>query len=361
MNIKPVSSPHAIGAEIKTTNNSAAREKAMAAFMKGAEEQSKPAQAIVQNQNAIQPEEMSVVVPKVEAKTEEESDASTTAESSQAVTETQPPKEESTEAEDPALAKQYAQLARAEKALRAKQLQQNQELSKREAEIEAREKALAAKDAQYNQGYISKDILKNNPLRALAEAGISYDDITNQILNTQNVDPRTEATISELKAEIQALKQQNEESSKQRQSEQEKQYKQAVAQIRRDVQRLVDANDDFETIKATGSYDDVVELIEQTYKDEGYIMTNEEAAKMVEDYLIEEALKITKINKIKSKLNLGTGKVETKEVKTQDTQGQQKQQEAPKMKTLTNDAAVNTRPLSAKERAIAAFNGQKVR
>lgn len=353
MKLVPVASRHAVGADIAPTNNNAAKDRAVNAFMSGKAPAPAQAQEMpVINPSAVSPEEMTAVKPKT-------SDEIPTTESSQVVTETQAPTEEPTTPEDPIAAKQYAQLARQEKALRAKQLQQNQAFAKREAELKAREEALNAKDSQYNQGYISKDDFAKNPLKYLTEAGHTYDALTQQMLDHGALDPRVEAHISKLEAKIAQLEQSNEKAMQQRKEEADNSYKQAVAQIKRDVTKLVDTDETYETIKATGSYDDVVELIEKTYQEDGVLLTNDEAAQMVEDYLIEEAMKITKIGKIKSKLNLGT-KTETESNKQQTQKPKtEQQQDAPKMKTLTN-AVTASRPLSARERAIAKFKGEKV-
>lgn len=355
MKLTHVASPNAIQQPVSNASERTA--KAIAAFNnKGSVPPAAPKeQPIVQNANAVQPEEMTAIkAPSIKA----QGDESTELESIQEVIEETQPKEETKPEEDPVLSKQFAQLARQEKALRAKQMQQDQVFKQKEADLKAREDALASKDAQYQSGYLSKDSIKANPLLALTQANVSYDDLTQQILNQQALDPRVEATISELKAEIKALKDGEASNRKLAQENETKQYDNAVNQIRVDVKRLVEKNpEEYETIAKTGSIEDVVDLIKETYKKDGVLLTNEEAAQEVENYLIEETVKLHNINKIKSRIQ----KAQT--VKTPVTEKKQvteepKQQQQPTMKTLTN-AASASRPLSARERAIAAFKGQK--
>lgn len=106
----------------------------------------------------------------------------------------------------------------------------------------------------------------------------------------------------------------------------------------------------FETIKQTNSVSDVVDLITATYEKDGILLSVEEAAKEVEDYLVDEAMKLTRIGKIKQRLAAST----TAKVSQEQTPAPKKQTQ---MKTLTN-AASTTRQLSAKERAILAFRGE---
>jgi hypothetical protein len=65
---------------------------------------------------------------------------------------------------------------------------------------------------------------------------------------------------------------------------------------------------------------------------------------MVEDYLVEEALKVAKISKISKKLQPAA-------------QPAAEPIKQPAAKTLTNAMGTN-RPLSAKERAVLAFEGK---
>lgn len=355
MNIKPVASKHEIGANIKTTSNTNARDRALSILTGNAQAKqehtpdlsalmgNQQAQQVVANQNNIAPEEMSAIAPQAV----DNLDTQTSSEPKEV---TEAPAEEPKQ--DPVLSRQFAQLARQEKALRAKQQQQDQALRQRESDLKAREDAIAAKDQSYKSDYLSKADIKRNALRALAESGVSYDEVTQQILSQSNTDPRVESLISELKAEIQDLKSGMTKRDQTYADDQKTSYENAKRQILSDTKSLVAQDPEFETIKATNSYNDVVELIEETYKKDGILMTVEEAAKEVEDYLVNEAIKITQISKIKSKLQASTA-ARTEKEKTQQSQA------ATPMKTLTN-ATSASRPMSARERALAAFKGQKI-
>ncbi len=72
---------------------------------------------------------------------------------------------------------------------------------------------------------------------------------------------------------------------------------------------MVNSDPQFETIKATESVQDVVELIESTFHEgldddhpKGTVLTVEEAAQIVEDYLADEAEKLARLSKIQKRL-----------------------------------------------------------
>lgn len=258
--------------------------------------------------------------------------------------------------EDPALSAQFAKLARQEKQLRMKQQQQDQSLRAREAAIAAKEQELTAKGQEYSPDrFVPRDRIKQNALEVLAEAGISYDELTQQILNQPQTDPRTNAEIKALRAELQAIRDDAKKGVEQNTQAQQAQYQQAVKQIETEARQLIKVDPAYEMVKATNSVRDVVELIEQTFQKDGILLSVEEAAQQVEDYLFEEAEKLTKIDKIKKRIAQNASKSE-QSTTAQTAQSQGTKQPQP-MKTLTN-ASASTRTLSGRERALLAFKGE---
>lgn len=262
-----------------------------------------------------------------------QSEQPVTTEATESTIEATAPKEE-------ALSPKFAALARKEKALRAQA-----------QAIKAREEAFKASEATYSQKYVDKEKLKSNPMEVLSELGLSYDDLTNLVLNSNSTQS---PEISELKKELQALKDEQLQIKTGAQKSQEAAYEQALTQIRNEAKLLVDSNEAYETIKETNNYEAVVELIKETFDSEGTLLTVEDAATQVEEYLMENALKMAQLRKIKAKLNPPAKPEEEKQ------QAPQKQQ--PQMKTLTSAvSAQTTRGHSEKERiarAMLAFQGK---
>lgn len=262
-----------------------------------------------------------------------------------------------TKAPEEPLSSQYAVLARKEKALRAK----DQQLRAREAAVKAKEESKSslepAKPSFDESKYISRDKLASDPFSALAELGISYDQLTNLALNAPK--PEEIAVNNEIKAlrdELKSLRGEQETARKSFQEQQEQSYKQAIDQMKHETKTLVTRDPSFEMIRSTGSVSDVVELIEETFSKgmgseypKGTLLSVEEAAQMVEDYLTEEATKISRIKKVQERLRPA--------VNTAPARKSEPTKQSQPLKTLTNSVGTS-RQLSARERALLAFEGK---
>lgn len=331
----------------KSTPESVRTAKAVAAFSKGQSSYDKPSMAQehpVLNPNTVSVEELGAI----KVQPIEETDKNVTMESTEETVETPiAPKVDPKQQE-------FDKLARQERVFRAKIQQQEQALKSREAAIAAREAELTAKNTEYTSDrYVSLEDFKTDPLAVMAKTGLSYDQLTEQLLNQPQRDPRMEATIKKLEAKIQSLESANETSQKTYQEREEANYQAAVKQISQDAKALVKADPiAYEAIFKTGSVRDVVELITETYNKDGIVLSVEEAAQQVEEYLVEEGFNtVSKIDKIKKRMQANAQSAASE--KTPNPTNKQSQP----MKTLTN-ASSSQRQLSAKERAILAFKGE---
>lgn len=225
------------------------------------------------------------------------------------------------------------------------------QLRKMQQELISEKQRMTQKAQEYETGYIPKSRLKDDFWGVLAEAGIDQESFTQQLINQPNMnDPTTRALMSKLKQ----LEEKQTASERASQDATERQYKQAVQQISNEVKQLVDSNDAYETIKTMAAQDAVVELIEQTFTSTGNLMDIDEAARQVEEYLLNEGRKFTQLKKLQ------------KPTSEQQQQAPNVQQQKPagqnNIKTLTN--AVPTQPAKRmsdkerRERALAAFHGQ---
>lgn len=345
MKTTPIASPHALaptGANVQAQADARAR---AIAKLTGTKTETAP-QAPVSNPTSIAPEEVTAITSQVRE---------TVPESQIIEQQTAPeaPKAD-TSAEDKAkLDNQYQIIARKERQLRAKQQQIENTIKNREEAIKSKEAELAKREQELLSGYISKQKLKSNPLLVLNEEGVTYDDLTQQILNSSPLDPRMEALINKQSEQLQQLQSKLDAYEKNTQTAQEQQKQTALKQIRRDAQEMIKANpDEYALIKATNSLSDVVDLIDRTYEEEGYVMSLEEALNETETYLIEEADKLARIEKIKKRISAPSA-----EAKKSETQPPKQSQQQQPMKTLTNNVG-STRRLSSKERAILAFEGK---
>lgn len=350
-NISPLSGPLPVEGGLNSSQQ-AARARAIAALTGGDQPQPVP------NASNVSAEEMGAIStpsdrnasyePKQETSDSQESHASASQDSDSEPAEAAQP----TRSEDQKrpLSAQYAQIARKEQALRAKELA-----------LKVREEALKAQEAPrpFHQppqdDVISKAELAKDPLGVLAKLGLSYDQLSQQAMNAPTPEQiAQQQLVDELRAEIRSIKQGQDEIKTSAEKQQQKSYEQAINQIRSEVKSLVTSDPEFETIKATNSVEDVVELIQTTFNEDGILLSPEDAAKQIEDYLVEEAMKLQRISKIQKRLQ--TASTASPGAASQQTQGNAKaQSEAPK--TLTNTLGTS-RQLSARERALLAFKGE---
>lgn len=356
MKVQPMAAPQA--APTQASPAQSARQAAMAAFMGNQQApQAAPAQQTeaVANPNNVSPEEMSAIIPKKDEELQLDGKQPDNIEATDEKPEDKTP-------EDPALSRQFAKLAQQEKALRAKAAQQEQAYKAREADLAAREAKLTQQPKQqFDQSkYVSIDDLKYNALSVLEKAGVSYEQLTNQLLNPVQTDPAMQAHIAKLEAKLAAIEEQTNTQKTSFEKQQEQAYKAAVKQIETDVTNLVNKDPSFEAIKHAGAYKDVVDLIEQTYHKDGYLMSVEEASQAVEDYLVDQYTTFSNIGKVKQKIaQANTGKAAQSNPEQKPGTESQSQQKQQPMKTLTNTNS-STRQLSARERALLAFKGEKV-
>lgn len=185
-------------------------------------------------------------------------------------------------------------------------MKQKRALQVKEREIAQREEALKTQTNSQagNQDYISKADLIANPLK-IFEAGITYDQLTEAILNgpSSSVDPvkLREDIKRELKEELLG-----EFTTRDQQTE-----TQVLGEIKRETLALTAEGDDFEAIREEKAHDQVVKLVHKVYKEgwedkgfpAGHILDTREAAQIVEDFLIDESFKKSQYKKVQSRLS----------------------------------------------------------
>lgn len=242
--------------------------------------------------------------------------------------------EPTSEASKP-LSPQFAALAR-----------QKREIQLERQKLEA-DKAALTTSAPDLKEYVSKADIKANALKVLLAEGVTYDQLTEQILAEGQGGG---AELEVLRSEIKALKEGLDNQTKSLTDRDAQQETQALAVIKRDVEALVAQGDDFEMIREAGYAPKVVELIHRIYKETGEILDNTEAATLIEKELLEESLKFAKIKKVQSSLNPAQPKAP--QTVQQDRPGTKT------MRTLTNRDGVSSTSMSKRERAIAAMEGR---
>lgn len=201
-------------------------------------------------------------------------------------------------------------------------------LSRKEKNIRQRERALeqevseyrawkAKQDAPKEEVQTEKELplefrLKKDPLGTLEQLGLTYEDLTKMVLNDgeMSADMQMKLMREEIERDYRSKYEEIENKLKlKEQQEAESKLSSAVEKFKSDINSLVDSSEEYELIQANDAYDLVYDVIEQYYEEstqesgEGKILSIEEAAAQVEQYLEEEAQKLfERSNKLKSRL-----------------------------------------------------------
>jgi len=247
-------------------------------------------------------------------------------ETENAVSDTDVQATEGSEATQP-ISPQLAALAREKRALQVK-----------ERELAEKEKALN------NPGQTRAELeaqLKATPLRVLQELGVTYDQLTQEILGqTSNYNPEVE----KLKAEIEELKKGVD--TKFSQAD-EAQNAAAVNYVADKLDALIAGSPaDFELLTSAEAEEEVVRRVYDHWKKTGKELDVAKVAREYQEELIEEAVRFAKLGLVQKKLT----PPEPAQVTSQPPQ-------QTGIKTLTNKDSA--RPsMSRRERAILAMQGQ---
>lgn len=158
-----------------------------------------------------------------------------------------------------------------------------------------KEAALAAKEADYIPRSSIKEKMEKDVTAALAELGYSYEEITTLLLNQQSSTDPTQQALKKLEAEVVEMKTSQERAVS-------KQYEATVAQYRKEIEVLVAKDENYSSIKEERQEAAVLQHIIDTFNEDGEVLSVEEAAKDIEDCLVEEAMRLSNLTKVKAKL-----------------------------------------------------------
>ena len=199
--------------------------------------------------------------------------------------------------------RKFAALSRREKEIRAKEA----EYDKRIAELEERLGSFGKKPEPEPELPIEYR-LKKDPLRALEDMGLSYDKLTELALNDGKLTPEMQMRLmreeleGDYKKKFEELE--NRLLEKER-SDEQRRYDDIQRGFQNEIEDFVESNADrYELIQANEANDIIYDVIEEHYNDTGRILDIEEAAEAVENYLEEEAEKIFKLGKFRSKFGI---------------------------------------------------------
>ncbi len=154
-------------------------------------------------------------------------------------------------------------------------------------------KALDAEKAELQDLKALREKLKAKDFSGI-ESQVPYDEYTNYLIEKEaSQDPAVQA-LKKVETKI-------EEIEKNFKSDTDKRYEAAVNERRKAVASLVQTNEAFSTIKELKQEETVVQHILDTWNEDNIDLTPEQAAKEVEELLVEKAQKWANLSKIKPK------------------------------------------------------------
>ena len=212
-------------------------------------------------------------------------------------------------------------------------------LARRERALQQREKEIKEQAAKYENLSTLKDRARKDPVNALKELDLSYDDLTNTILNDNK--PTTEMSLAELKKEIESLR---EERNKEKQELETKKQQEATEGYKNFLRDHVKDKEEYEFLAANG--DEAIDLVCRTiveyHQKYDKLLSEDEACKLVEEHLESESEKFFKLKKVQAKFGL------TQTPSSEHAQAEQADQKATgQPKTLTNQMSPQTKSQSS--------------
>lgn len=203
---------------------------------------------------------------------------------------------------DDKFASKFAALSRKEKQVREQEKALNaerQRIKAMETELKRLQERLSGEDTSL------KARLKKEPLKVLEENELSFEQLSEMVLNDGN--PTPQRMMEQLKAELQReykteVEQLREQLKAKEEREEKERYAQAVDGFKAELKQLIDTNDEFELTRANQAYDLVFDVVEEYYNKTGKVLGHDEAARYVEQHLEEEANRILQLKKVQSKL-----------------------------------------------------------
>lgn len=178
--------------------------------------------------------------------------------------------------------------------------------------------------------------LKVKPLGLMQEHGVTYDQLTQELLGNQ-INPEVEA----LKAEIKALKEGVDEKFS---ASETKHNEQNVHYVANKLDALLDQNDEFELLKEADGKVEIVSRIIDHYEKTGVERNVADVAKEYQEELYAELARYAKLKQVQGRL-----------MPTEPLQPQPQTQQG--MRTLTNKDTARPQ-MDRKQRAILAMQGQ---
>lgn len=182
----------------------------------------------------------------------------------------------------------------------------------REAALKQRETDLAAKLAKAEQFEKLQERIKAKDYSAAEELGLTYEEYTNHLVTKQAEKNPQEERTAKLEKELADFKKSQEEQVLRDYEANQKLWKQEIS-------RVVSSGDEFSSIKELGAEHLVLQHINDSFEEDNIELTAEQAAKEIEDTLVERAEKLASLTKIQKRFEVPTKRLGAPKTITQTT------------------------------------------
>lgn len=236
---------------------------------------------------------------------------------------------ETGEAREDVSARRFAAIRAAQDAIR----RDREQLDRMRADLEQQASTIRL-DPNHQKAL---DLLANggSKLEVLHALGVNYDDLTREVLSGT----KTNLELSELRNQQKTEMQQMQDRLRQlEQSNQQSQVKAYLSNVKATV--ASDSTDRWELLQQVDNYEqEIVDLMEERYKQTGEIIPFQDAADQLEAYMIEEAERYSKAQKVRKRFGLAENQARPPEPQATKHPEHPSEPRRGDNQTLTNDQA----------------------
>lgn len=207
-----------------------------------------------------------------------------------------------------------------------------QEYRKKLQALEVREKSNEARLVDADKFLKLQERFKAKDYSVFEENGLEYEGYTNYLLNKQGQDPQ--------KQEMQKLADEMANLKKSQEDKEKEELESTLKEYRKEIKSLVDANPDYSTVKELDRGEVALQLILDSWEEDGEELSIEQALKEVEDFSVDEAKKFSQISKLKPKEEAAPVVEEKKPLPK------------PALKTITNETNVGAQDSAVPKKSL---------
>lgn len=168
------------------------------------------------------------------------------------------------------------------------------ELTRRQRELFEKEQSIKALEGKLNPVQQAIETAKQNPMKLLEAAGITYEELTEYILNGEEP---TEASVSPVEKKVEELELKLKAKEEAEEQARQKAYEEQINAFRGEISKAAEAYELVHTLEQT---DLVYDVILEHHSRTGNVLPIDQALQLTESYLEEQAKKVLSVSKFRA-------------------------------------------------------------